>query len=250
MGEWVKSLGHNQREIIRRLNKENVRAQKNVRLGGEGGTPHAHGTAAHTAGLQASANLQDYVAGLPGVAQAQSFFNSPNRFAAPAGPPPGFSREASLSGDSSSMPGTFSMPSAPGEPSSSFAPPSGPPPSWSGEPIGSAAYSTPPPHVGYAPSYGSEAPSFPGSSPGPGGFGPPPAGFPTPPGPGGFGFPGPAGPGFAPPGGPPGFPGPPSPFGVPGGPPPFPGGPPPHGHHQHQGSQSGYPGSAYHGGGW
>jgi hypothetical protein len=262
---WAKSLGKNEHEIIRRLNKENVRAQKNVRLGGEGGTPHAHGTAAHAYGVQASQNLQGYINGIPAVSQAQNFLG---HFAPPSGAPPGFPSRDAPPSSTVSMPDKFDAPYAPpmGPPSSSYGPPTSPPPSFPGAPErqdsyvppsgpppswpGTGGYSDPAPHVGYTPAYTSPPPtqtSFPPQPPFPGGG---PGGFGGPPGGGGFGFPSPGGPGgFAPPPGgpPPGFPGP---FGAPGGaPPPFPPyGNPSHQHSQSQGGGSSYPGAQYRGG--
>ncbi|TFK38110.1 heterokaryon incompatibility protein Het-C-domain-containing protein [Crucibulum laeve] len=177
---------------------------------------------------------------------------------------------------------SYGPPSGPPPGSSPYAAPSGPPP-------GSSPYATPsgpPPsaqHAGYSPSYTSPPPSFPGGNSGPSfpGSGPPSnlsfpgasPGFPGAPdhghgggyghgpGPGGFGGPGGGPGGYGPPSGPPpGFPGGGGPgFSAPGGPPPgfpspqmqFPGGQQQqHGQHHHQGGQSGYPGSNYHGGGW
>ncbi|KAK7437930.1 hypothetical protein VKT23_018365 [Stygiomarasmius scandens] len=258
MHAWVQGLGGKQHETIGRLSKENVRNHKNIRLAGDGGVPEAQGSYAYNQGQQASQGLQNYISGIPGVSQAQSFLGGHGGHGvgrdAPGSSGPGFpgvshghghgghsgsygSSPVPSTGEASSFYGSNSSSGAPPFPGqSSYAPPGGAPPSFPGAPH----------HDGYTPSYStsSPTPSFPSAQPGGGewgGYAPP-----GPPGPGGF---------APPPGAAPGFPGA-SPFGAPGGGPPgFPDAQPHHhshhGHHEHhQQSQSyGYQGSGY-GSGW
>lgn len=222
MNTWVQQLGANRDNILRRLTKNAVRNHENTRLGGEGGKPAAQGTFAYNEGVQVQHNLQGYAAQIPGVAQAQSMFNS---FSGGSGL--GMKREAGMPDSSvaAGYPGaahghhehgSYPPPSSSGQSASyynesgdnapsfpgsgggsSYAPPSGPPPSFPGSSSQQSSYAP-----SYAPSYPSSAPSFPGgpdssmpSFPDAGGYssygpppGPPPGGFPG--GPPGSGFPG------------------------------------------------------------
>ncbi|KZT25751.1 Het-C-domain-containing protein [Neolentinus lepideus HHB14362 ss-1] len=239
MREWLQSLGHRQSEVLRRLTKEAVRSHENIRLPGEG-VSHPTGIAYDT-GLNVQHDIQGYVAGIPGVSQAQNLLGKiGNR------PGMGSGREVSSPGpgySTASRPPVSSYASEPptgeaagyygqgqGHGGSSYAPPLGGPSFPDSSAPGGGAPPPPPPHhtrphhgghahvhhqdssyqPGYTPSYTSPSPSFPdagGYTPGgPGGYappsGPPPGGFAPPPGPpGGPGFPAPD-PWGAPPGGP------------------------------------------------
>jgi hypothetical protein len=229
MRDWVKAMGNNQHKILSRLGKTQVRNHENIRGAGEGGESAAVGSAAYNAGLNAQHDVQNYVnnafGAIPGVSQAQGFFN--NFSAPPGGGPPG-----GVHGGRREMPGADrdAAPGYPGAATSSHGPPppvmgdpSGysqpsypsyqqqqqpmgspyyggggppPPPSFPGGPGG------PPVHSGYNPGYGGGYDAGPPSFPGSGGFGMPGANS------GGYGG-GPGGPGgFGPPA--------PSPYGAPG----------------------------------
>ncbi|EMD35500.1 hypothetical protein CERSUDRAFT_116237 [Gelatoporia subvermispora B] len=72
MQRWVSELGPRQGEILGRLTKTSVRAHQNIRPSGSGGPSAAQGTYAQQAGLEAQHDIQGYLTGVPGVAQAQS----------------------------------------------------------------------------------------------------------------------------------------------------------------------------------
>lgn len=264
MSKWVQDLGHKQHEVLSRLSKEQVRNHKNIRLGGEGGTPAAQGSYAYNAAHNVQHQIGGYVNTIPGVQQVQGVFHSVSAFGQardgppvgpggqgagsgyhpPAGPPPGSApapMPVSALGEAASYYGGGSGSSQPPPPPVRHdtrpgfpdAAPSGAPsfPSYGG------GYGDNSPHAqqGYAPSYASPPPggppSFPNASSYPGQgqqqhhhHGPPPG----PPG-GGYGMPSygggpPAFPGADVPGGPPGFPNAGAYAPPPGPPPPFPGG--------------------------
>ncbi|KAL0960132.1 hypothetical protein HGRIS_011768 [Hohenbuehelia grisea] len=247
MRDWVNGLGGKQRDLIRRLGKNDVRNHQNIRLAGEGGKPEAVGSYAHNQGVQAQGAIQGYLNQIPGVSQAQQLFgqdHGPRRDmpGGGSGPAPGsgYPGASHGHGQASSYYGANepgkSAPSFPGSGGggSSYPPPPGPPPSST--PSFPGAPSDPPKHSGYAPSYaspppsfpGGPAPSFPGSAPSfPGGPGP---SFPDtgPSFPGAApSFPGASPSSYGPPGG---YGGPPGGYGGPGGYAPGPGGyPPPQG---------------------
>lgn len=233
--EWARGLGNKEHEILRRLSKSCVRNHENIRLGGEGGVPAAQGTQAYNAGVQAQHDVQNYLSGIPGVAQAQSLYNQfspqqsgprrdlpgpttdykggpPQPYSLPSGtreePPhsPGHAASFFQGGASGGAP-----PSGYNAPSS-YGPPSGPPPgpSYPGQTPSSYGPPSGPPPASFmpSPSGGFGGPPAPG---GPGGYAPsyapsyassPPPPFPGGPGGGGLSMPG-AGGGF--PGASPGF---------------------------------------------
>ncbi|OCH86854.1 Het-C-domain-containing protein [Obba rivulosa] len=72
MQRWVSELGARQAETLGRLTKSAVRAHQNIRLAGAGGPAAAEGTFAQHAGVDARHDIEGYLTGVPGVAQAQS----------------------------------------------------------------------------------------------------------------------------------------------------------------------------------
>ncbi|KAK7041417.1 hypothetical protein VNI00_009283 [Paramarasmius palmivorus] len=182
---WVDGLGNRRNEIIRRLNKQNVRNHENIRLAGEGGQAEAVGSYAHNQGLAAQAGIQGYIHQIPGVQQAQGLLGKLDqgpRRDSPSGGPGGYPGAAHHSHGSSQSFGTAPPPVMGGQ-AASFYGGDNTSPSPSFPNAGGAG-------GGYAPSYSSPPPSFPGAGPGhhhstlsfPGSGGPP--SFPSPSGPG------------------------------------------------------------------
>ena len=134
MRSWIQGLGGREHDVLQRLTKQAVREHRNIRGAGEGGAPAAQGTFAQHAGVEAQHDIQGYLHGVPGVAQAESLFGKVGNLGSSASSIPGVGQMFNMMspGGRRNSPGVGGASGYPGPPTSQSGY-SGPPPSSSGQ---------------------------------------------------------------------------------------------------------------------